>query len=108
MLLALQFVSMASTAEIEVPGFYDVILKEDASMSAGDHAQWATKIHLENKHSEVDDLFGLTEGVKSDSYVFATWEDTMEIIRQHPDVSTSVHLISSLRRREETNVMLGS
>lgn len=94
-LSTLQFAYLVAAAlyfgEYELPEMYDVVLKDDASMSTVDHSQWAEKIHMDHQHNEGDEMFGLVqmEDLDAKSYGFCTYDDTIDIIRQHPDVSIS-------------------
>lgn len=106
--VVLQFAFMAVAEELQPPEWWVVVLKEDASMSPADHAQWAYEIHMENTHTAVDHIFGLVGSLRSDGYDFMTWEDTMDIIRQHPDVSTSIFNPYCFIAKNETNALSDS
>lgn len=68
--------------------FYDIILKEDSTMTAHQHASWAQGVHMGGSNEPyIDESFGLVEMIDERSYRFITYLNTIAIIRDHPDVS---------------------
>lgn len=60
-------------------------------MTKSEHAEWAHQLHLANSRHEIDAILGVIDDLPDSppsphSYRIMTYNDTMGLIRQHPDV----------------------
>lgn len=83
---------------------YIVLLKDNATMNATEHAQWSTDTHnkLQNERNlrGVGRIFDLPD---LQAYTGSFTPEMADIIENHPDVS--IHPITGLRELEDLHML---
>lgn len=87
----------AMKSPTRLPDPFTIYLREGASMTAEEHAKWATSVQEDQKNERnlpgVGDIFPASNG-RTEGYTGSFTPETVDIIRDHPDVSVSLPLPS--------------
>lgn len=70
------------------PRYYTIVLKDDSTLRSTEHATWAHQIHrqLAPEPAQEIDPFTFPGKVDIKSYVGQFYNNTIEVIKKHPDV----------------------
>lgn len=87
---------MSAKSPTRLPDPFTVYLKVDAAMTAEEHAKWATSVQRDQQNERnlpgVGNIFPASDE-HTEGYTGSFTPETVDIIRDHPDVSASLPLL---------------